>query len=79
METPGPVPTNKRRFRHGGLMRCCTGTLAETDDMSDIGSVQKCHYCTSGIMVVAPDGVWQWDQEAGLTAAGEKLREEYEH
>lgn len=58
-------------------MRCCTGTISETTDPSAIGDRLECNYCTSGVMVVALDGVWEWDQDAGLTKAGERLREEY--
>lgn len=51
-------PANERLVRQGGMMRCCTGTLAESKDMTAVGDTMDCRYC-SGKMKVAEDGIWQ--------------------
>lgn len=56
------VATNERPIRPGGLMRCCTGTYVETTDPTKVGDVLPCKYCSSS-MVVARDGVWEWNQD----------------
>lgn len=54
----------------GGLMRCCTATLADTDPEREVndGDVITCVYCSrlreslpssTGRMVLE-DGVWRW-------------------
>lgn len=57
-------PGNQRRYRHGGLMRCCLETLATNTKGSVVGSTLQCKYATDDPlhrMRVADDGVWEWD------------------
>lgn len=57
------VAANERPVRHGGLMRCCLYTLTETTSPSRVGTVLDCMYEPegNGNLIVAPDGVWQWN------------------
>lgn len=57
------VPANQRRVRQGGLMRCCLGTIAESEEPSKVGTVLSCKYerdPDNENMIVALDGVWEW-------------------
>lgn len=59
------MPTNERPVRQGGLMRCCLATLAEETAPSTIGSVLSCKHeedTENKNMIVAPDGVWEWNR-----------------
>lgn len=59
-----PVPANQRRVRIGGLFRCCLATLGESDAPSVVGTVLSCKYESNpdnGNMIVATDGVWEWN------------------
>lgn len=60
-----PKPT----VRIGGLLRCCSATLAdylETSASSEIGAVLTCKYCHSESLLLAPDRVWEWNQKKGI-------------
>lgn len=63
--TDSPVPAKERRVRHGGLMRCCLATLAESIEPSHVGSTLSCKYeddPNNQNMIVADDGVWEWNR-----------------
>lgn len=64
--TDAPVkPANERPLRHGGLMRCCIATVAESTEPSEVGTVLSCKYESdpdNQNMIVAPDGVWEWNR-----------------
>lgn len=53
------IKANERRFRIGGLMRCCTLTLSETQALTEVGDSLSCTYCHA-MMTVSTDGAWQW-------------------
>lgn len=58
------VAANERMVRIGGLMRCCLATLGNSESPSVVGTVLDCQYETPGNanMVVAQDGVWEWNR-----------------
>jgi hypothetical protein len=62
-EPPEGVPANQRYVRQGGLMRCCLGTIAESEELTKIGDILDCKYQKPGNqqMRVAIDGVWEWN------------------
>lgn len=47
-------------IRPGGLMRCCTNTIAEHDGPEDEGTVLPCKRCPETMVV--RDGAWEWNQ-----------------
>ena len=47
--------------RTGGLMRCCAGTLEEYEGPEEEGTVARCKWCSSSMVV--RDGAWQWNRE----------------
>lgn len=55
-------PGNQRSVRNGGLMRCCLATLSKIEDATFRGQVVPCMYEPHGHMVVAADGVWEWQR-----------------
>lgn len=65
LEDQKVMPANERRVRHGGLMRCCLGTLAESTIPSEPGTILDCQYEAEGNkqMRVAADGVWEWNHD----------------
>lgn len=69
----GPIPANERRVRTGGLMRCCTQTLCDSTEPSNVLDRLNCQYC-SGVMMVARDGVWEWDQAESYKRYGIDLQ-----
>lgn len=54
------------RIRIGGLLRCCTFSLEETDRSGELptepGEGVDCNYCKNP-MRLADDGVWEWDRD----------------
>ncbi len=59
------MKANERYLRQGGLMRCCIATLAETAYETEVGDVLSCRYENdpdNQNMVVAADGVWEWNR-----------------
>lgn len=57
-------PANERQVRMGGLMRCCLATLADTTTESAVGTTLSCKYESdpnNEQMIVAADGVWEWN------------------
>lgn len=64
--TEDVLPANQRRVRMGGLMRCCLATLGECEEPSTVGTVLSCKYESdpdNQQMIVAADGVWEWNRE----------------
>lgn len=59
-----PMPANQRRVRHGGLFRCCLGTIAESTTSSVPGTTLDCKYesAGNGNLIVGADGVWEWNR-----------------
>jgi tartrate dehydratase alpha subunit/fumarate hydratase class I-like protein len=54
--------------RHGGLFRCCLATLEEEyddkhPDSFHVGEILTCKYCKKPTMVLAKDGVWEWNRK----------------
>lgn len=64
-----PRPANARLVRQGGLMRCCTATIAETEDSTEVGDMLDCKYEPVGNknLIVADDGVWEWNRPGAST------------
>lgn len=59
------VPGRDRGARIGGLMRCCLATIAHHGELTSVGDTLGCLYADGDPlhrMVVAPDGVWEWDR-----------------
>jgi hypothetical protein len=61
------MPDDKvgERLRPGGLMRCCTATLAEHIEVGGpvaVGDILPCKHCSSS-MRIAADGVWEWNHD----------------
>lgn len=54
------MKANERHVAIGGLMRCCTQSIAENETETEVGSVMTCKWCSGG-MCVEGDGVWHWD------------------
>jgi len=53
------------RFRQGGLMRCCTLTLANFHALPLVTAVAEgaklpCRYCST--TMVYREGAWEWDK-----------------
>lgn len=57
-----PAANERLPVRIGGLMRCCTGTLAEYGGPEDEGTVLPCKWCSSSMIV--RDGAWEWNRDA---------------
>lgn len=53
-------------YRSGGLMRCCTLTLAMAYELSPLQHVEgnrlPCRACST--TMVFRDGAWEWDRSA---------------
>lgn len=60
----------QERVRTGGLMRCCTMTLAEylegAEGPSEEGQVMDCKYEHPGNSnLIFRHGAWEWNRERG--------------
>ena len=53
------------KLRPGGLMRCCTQTLADVMEVATEqpkeGDVLRCNYCKRDNMIFR-DGAWEWNR-----------------
>lgn len=59
-----PFPANERPIRYGGLMRCCIGTIQESTQVTKVGDTLSCKWeidPNNQKMIVALDGVWEWN------------------
>ena len=57
--TDNELPANERSIAIGGLMRCCTQTIRDSETYTVPGDTMDCPHCSS-TMLVRPDGVWEW-------------------
>ena len=55
-------PENELRI--GGLMRCCTETWGNTENLpTEVGSILQCRYApddSTHQMILGADGIWEW-------------------
>jgi hypothetical protein len=57
------MKANERSVRTGGLFRCCLHTLGECEEEKEVGDTLDCKFerPNNQNMVLAEDGVWEWN------------------
>lgn len=65
--------TSWYRLRIGGVLRCCSASLGETEiqEAPREGEVLACKYCKGAL--VYRDGAWEWNQAPEWNGEGARL------